>query len=178
METKYCNRCGEIKPITEFYKNKSSNDGHAFYCAQCHRKYGKDYRIRKKKDPVFIYKQIKSRQEFVSKHPNIYRRTTSKPVTITEDEFVEWYNTSPKKCAYCDLDEDDLVNVDDNCINKADRLTVDCVDNEIGYAVGNIVLCCARCNFIKSDFLNFDQMRIIGQDMIKPVWEKQLNKKI
>lgn len=33
--TKVCICCGEIKPITEFYKDKKATDGHQSYCKRC-----------------------------------------------------------------------------------------------------------------------------------------------
>ena len=37
MRSKRCSDCGEIKPATEFWKNKSSKDGLAYYCKPCFR---------------------------------------------------------------------------------------------------------------------------------------------
>ncbi len=34
-ETKRCVCCGESKPLTEFYKDKKSGDGHQSYCKLC-----------------------------------------------------------------------------------------------------------------------------------------------
>ena len=36
MEKK-CNDCGEVKPLTEFYKRASSKDGYNYYCKPCNR---------------------------------------------------------------------------------------------------------------------------------------------
>lgn len=40
IEKKKCTKCGEIKPILEFYKNKSKKYGYENQCKACH----KDYR--------------------------------------------------------------------------------------------------------------------------------------
>jgi len=35
--TKACTKCGEVKPLSEFYKRRASEDGHAFICKECTR---------------------------------------------------------------------------------------------------------------------------------------------
>ena len=34
---KRCTNCKETKPLTDFYKSKSTKDGHAYYCKVCNR---------------------------------------------------------------------------------------------------------------------------------------------
>lgn len=34
-DTKKCPRCGEVKPLEEFYKDKRSVDGHHWLCKRC-----------------------------------------------------------------------------------------------------------------------------------------------
>jgi hypothetical protein len=41
---KKCTKCGEIKPITEFYKNPGNLDGYHGWCKECHRKWRKNYK--------------------------------------------------------------------------------------------------------------------------------------
>lgn len=38
---KKCSKCGKVKPIEEFYKNKGTKDGHGHYCKDCHGKRSK-----------------------------------------------------------------------------------------------------------------------------------------
>jgi len=57
---------------------------------------------------------------------------------------------------------------------RVSRLEVDCMDNNRGYEIGNMVLACHRCNFIKLNFLTFEEMRFIGQKFLKPKWEAKV----
>jgi hypothetical protein len=36
---KTCTRCGETKPVTEFYRNSANKDGYAHGCKVCHSDY-------------------------------------------------------------------------------------------------------------------------------------------
>ena len=44
MEEKKCFKCDEIKPLSEFYKNKGMSDGHVNKCKTCNRKDVRDHR--------------------------------------------------------------------------------------------------------------------------------------
>jgi hypothetical protein len=33
--TKKCSRCGDIKPLTEFYHNRTKKDFHSNICSKC-----------------------------------------------------------------------------------------------------------------------------------------------
>jgi len=46
---KMCTKCGKIKPITEFYKNERTKDGHSYRCMECMKKYDGDRRYTKYK---------------------------------------------------------------------------------------------------------------------------------
>lgn len=45
VQMKTCIKCGESKPVSEFYKNNQTKDGLTVYCAQCNKEY--IYRWRK-----------------------------------------------------------------------------------------------------------------------------------
>ena len=54
METKKCSKCGEIKPVGEFNKSKSSKDGLFAWCKSCQKQYKKKY-AEKNKDYFIEY---------------------------------------------------------------------------------------------------------------------------
>ena len=41
---KTCNKCGEMKPLAEFYKDARNRDGHGSICKACARERGRRYR--------------------------------------------------------------------------------------------------------------------------------------
>lgn len=49
MEKKRCARCRHRKPLADFYRKKTSPDGHHAYCKSCHNQVMKDYYRRNRK---------------------------------------------------------------------------------------------------------------------------------
>lgn len=164
VSMKTCTKCGETKPLSEFANSKSTKDKHMYTCKECNRQISRAFRF----TASGVYTQIKARMKFYG----------TKPVTISRKDFVEWYESRERKCAYCSISEEDVVKLDDAYNSLNERLTVDCVENDVGYVKGNMVLACRRCNNMKSDLLTFEQIRYIGQNFLKPLWEKQLGKKM
>ncbi len=155
VPTKKCTRCGRIQPLSAHGKHRHCKDGLNPECKECNRERSKAWA----RTPSGIYSNIKGLQ-------NHYKR---KPVIITKDEFVEWYNSQHKQCVYCDILEEDIHLMHDYYRSES-RLTIDCMDNDTGYVLGNIVLACGRCNFLKSNLLSYDEMRHYAQIYIKPKW--------
>jgi len=158
---KTCTKCGRTLPLTSFNKHRHSPDGHAWQCRECGARRGKIWRS----SPAGIYTNLKGLQQF-------HKR---KPFLISKEDFIAWYNEEPKQCAYCDILEEDIHLMSDYYRSEG-RLTVDCMDNDKGYILGNIVLACGRCNFLKSNLLSYDEMRHFAQTYIKPKWQALKNK--
>jgi hypothetical protein len=85
-------------------------------------------------------------------------------LTITRQEFIDWYNSQEKICFYCKRThieaQADILN------RKINRLTIDRIDNDRGYEKGNLALACLRCNAIKNNYFTQDEMLKIG-DIIR-----------
>lgn len=162
MTTKTCTKCLVEKPISSFGKHSYSKDGFDWRCKECGREAAKAYSL----TPAGIYGSIKGRLNFYHK----------KPFTISQDDFLEWYATQPQHCVYCGLKAEDLPLIEDRIINASRRLTIDCIDNEEGYVLGNLALSCMRCNYLKNDFLSSEEMLEIGPKYVRPKWDAQLNK--
>lgn len=158
---KRCTKCDEVKPLTEFHNHKITKDGLSHQCKECNRQKAKEY----SKTPTGVYSAIRGR----------IKHYKTKPFLISKEEFIDWYEPAEKRCAYCDISEEELELLGDSYNNKAHRLTVDCVDNKLGYTKGNLVLACLRCNSIKSDFFTPEEMRSLSQQFITPKWQRRLS---
>lgn len=166
MQTKYCKKCNKVLPIERFSKDKKIKDGHAFYCKECANEYARQYR----QTPSGIYQLLKGRQEYLHKRND----SRSKPFNLTRQEFIDWYNSQELKCGYCDIPEEKWYLMANKYGSNWFRLTVDCMDNDIGYNINNLILACAKCNLIKQNILSHDEMRYIGQNFVKPKWQRLL----
>lgn len=154
--TKKCTRCGRVLSLSAFGKHRLCKDGLNPECKECSRERAKAWRS----TPAGIYQQLKGLNKF-------YNR---RPVVISKEDFVEWYDGEPKFCAYCDIPEELVWIMREYYGVHADRLTIDCMDNSTSYVKGNLVLSCMNCNRMKSKVLTFDEMRDVGQKYIKPKW--------
>ena len=159
---KKCTKCGRELPPSEFHKHRITKDGLCHICKDCSRERGRAF----SRTASGQYTSIKSRQKFYEKNQP-YRY---KPVLISRDDFIKWYNAEPKVCHYCGLSEKKMSTVNDFYNSKGSQLSVDAKDNNIGYVEGNLVLACHRCNGIKSDFFTYEEMLMIGREFVKPKW--------
>ena len=170
VRAKTCTKCGVEKPLTEFGKHRLSKDGHAYRCKECARKHSNAYSI----TSAGIYNQIKGRSNF-------YKRKGSKfykPLNISKEDFIKWYESQERICVYCDIPEEKMKLIAEDFDGRVSRLQVDSMNNDIGYELGNIVLACHRCNFIKLNFLTFDEMYEFGHKYLKPKWQAKLCQKV
>lgn len=97
-----------------------------------------------------------------------------KPVTITLEEFIEWYEGQSDSCYYCGVTFDELAELH---ICRAGGYyagwDIDRKDSSRGYESGNLVLSCFLCNMAKGDVLNVEEARIIG-NAVQQIWKQRL----
>ena len=157
---KACTKCGRELPLSAFGKHSLSKDGLTHRCKDCARKHSKEYRH----TGAGVYTGIKGRTGY-------YKR---KEVHISKEDFVEWHDAQPRVCEYCGISEEQLWLLQEHYGSVKDRLTVDCMNNAIGYSRGNLVLACDKCNQIKNNVLSYGDMKYIGENFIRPKWERWL----
>ena len=99
--------------------------------------------------------------------------------------LFQWWESTPKKCYYCSLPEDllmDLRNLPGH-INKrypqrGKSLEIDRKQSNLPYSqIDNLVLACYWCNNAKTDAFLENEFQEIGKT-IKTIWEKRLNTKL
>ena len=177
IELKECTYCHRKLPKTsEFFQLvfKKQRGKHYFQprCLVCLRKLNKAYR-EKNRDKLRA-----SHRKYDRSPKGIYKKlqhsVRGRKVTLTQEEFIVWYNHQPKKCCYCGLKEEELQLVSDAYNNKTHRLTVDRIDSSRDYEMGNLALACLRCNHIKGDLFSQSEMEEIGQRYISTKWREQI----
>lgn len=81
-------------------------------------------------------------------------------IPITFEEFVEF--TKQGQCVYC-LDDVIWTSVRSRSNGGGTHnVNLDRLDNSLGYVFGNLVVCCPRCNYFKSNCVSYDAMKRIG----------------
>ena len=73
IQTKTCNKCGNIYPITDFYVRKQSKDGRDLVCKYCKRAYAQWFRdnFPEKAKEISAKTRAKNRQK-IDKHNRVY----------------------------------------------------------------------------------------------------------
>ena len=81
-------------------------------------------------------------------------------IDLTYEDFLEF--TKIKECHYCGGE----VKWAKTTSSKAtSAYNLDRTDNSKGYVKGNLVVCCKRCNFLKSDKFSYDEFVEIGKQL-------------
>jgi endogenous inhibitor of DNA gyrase (YacG/DUF329 family) len=89
---------------------------------------------------------------------------------ITKEDFINWYDNQNKKCIYCDRTEEQIKSSPRMGKDRTERrLSIDRLDNNKGYEMGNIGLACKKCNMIKSSEFTYEEMLEIGKIIKKRI---------
>ena len=124
---KQCSKCNEVKPLTEFYKDKSKNDGLRGECKCCKKMYARGFR---KTEEYKVWKRANSNAYYhkVYKHDEEYklkekRRRVKRNYGISLETYKKHLETP------CDICGDESKHLD-HC-------------HETGLVRGGL---CPRCN--------------------------------
>lgn len=171
-DVKEVHHLGNFSLLDYIRHTKNKKISHRKYCFKNKEKINRNARDHQRRnvfDVDFIYKMLLKNNKNKKRGKSI----------LSRDEFIKWWNAQEKKCFYCDIKEEDLKDSPSSTIfknKKTRRLTIDRLDSSKGYELNNILLACMRCNVIKSNFFNVEEMREIGQRYVKPKWEKEIKK--
>lgn len=89
---------------------------------------------------------------------------------ISEEEFIRWWNSTPKRCHYCGSTDEDQARLSAalGLQRRSNRLQIDRMDSTRGYSLDNIALACRICNEHKKDFFSEQQFIEIAERYLKP----------
>lgn len=99
METKKCSKCGEVKPITDFYKRKNSKDGYRNHCKQCVLKDRKTYQ-KENREKIIIRKHkhhIKHKEEISAKNKEYRLKNRNKLLEKQRKYYYENWDKCNKR---------------------------------------------------------------------------------
>ena len=112
--------------------------------------------------------------EYAQPEVQLLKNRGRKDFKLSKHEFEEWYRKQDKKCAYCDLTLEEIRKLPYpyNRKNGLLKYSIDRKDSNLGYQIDNLALCCFTCNTIKNNLLSYEEMKIIGEKILKPKLKK------
>lgn len=147
-----CAKCRKIKKLMDGNWPRRPNGYWYSYCRPC-RNTDERKRIRRSE----WAKENPARQAYnVLKH-NANQKTLA--LTISQQDFVSWWNSTDHRCAYCGLPEECLSDVWADAKHARNRLSIDRIDSSRGYCLDNIAFACLVCNMVKGKFFSESEMK-------------------
>ena len=144
---KRCYRCKEIKPITEFYKNRAKKDGIATPCKSCHREIDKE---KWKNNPEKCREAVASfflRRPFYNwARKSLYSHKKKGVKIELGNKELEQMAINAKFCPLCGCE---LKLNKENV--KSNSPTLDRINNENVIRKDNVMIICQQCNITKGE---------------------------
>lgn len=143
---KACNKCGDIKLLVEFHKNKNCKDGVDSKCKVCRNNARRNRLTRRFRDWMY----------------GANRRGIRFDLTLEDLDII------PKVCHYTGKE----LTLESNRINT---LSLDRLDSTLGYSRDNVVFCCEYINKMKND-LGYIQFIDVCREIADFCKNKQINR--
>ena len=188
---KRCTKCGSDVPIEDFPRNKLTRDGRGSWCKTCASAATAAYLKTSRGKQALKKQQDEGYYRFGRGAIPILRQgalARGLTFTLTPDSLSNWWRGTPDICAYCGITTAEFIRLRDYAnaypgsdyeITKFRRvfrsskqaairwLTLDRVENALGYELDNLVKCCWFCNYIKGTLLTHADMLLVGKSIIE-----------
>jgi len=141
MKKYKCTVCKKIKNKTEFHKNNYNKNNIRSDCIKCCKEKSLKYYSTENGFMSKLYSSMKDRTK-------VTKRSMAHVVELSLKEFLEEWEKHKKKhgmtCCYTGVQLDFIKKK-----GRGTQVSVDRLDNNIGYTKDNIVFCSSRANFEK-----------------------------
>jgi hypothetical protein len=185
---KTCSKCKEVKVLLDFKKDKNKPSGYSSTCLACARKATQDWQqknveYRREYDKAYSSANkeqisIKNKRRYqnltLDQKLEMLIKTAQKrknfKCSISADYLKEVWQKQEGRCAYTKLP----LTAD---ANQLTTMSLDRIDSDIDYVVGNVQLVCVAVNRMKSDFLEKDFIglcNLITQNNTAPDYPTEL----
>ena len=158
-DRKTCVKCGQARPFKDFPHRKQVRQGRKAVCTNCSTIVRTPGHIREAGRRTMIKYRLTMRGQYRNFFQTMVRR--GKKFDLTFEEFSQLIGAANNKCFYCGIEMNRKQG------SRTGR-SIDRKDNNKVYTLKNVVVCCRRCNTIKSDVFSADEMIEIAERYIKP----------
>jgi hypothetical protein len=152
-ETKICRHCKDVKPISEFHKDKAKKYGVKSLCRICSVVKKREYYLANTEHILDYQRRYskayvpKNTREIDSRLKNLCTKAKGridKEFVLVPDNLLELWKKQEGLCAYTGLPMT-------ASSNQFNTVSLDRIDSSKGYVVSNIQLICAVVNKMKMD---------------------------
>lgn len=146
-----CKRCGQEKDDSLFSKQTNNKTGFQLYCKPCYRENLRKWRAAHPEASARHYSQMKLN------NPASLKRSNDKNSRRPNTRFLQAKNGAKKRGFEFNITFEDYSKlITQPCAYCGGELppkggSLDRVDPYDGYNLQNLVPCCAKCNWMKSD---------------------------
>lgn len=129
---KKCNKCDLVKPIENFWRDKSKKDGFKSTCRECRPKQNYERQLQWRKENPEKVLQMQKRRNRVRRNSITERNSTLKrKFNITLEQYNKLLEKQDYKCAICSISQTNVktfaVDHDHKCCKEKGRSCGNCV---------------------------------------------------
>ncbi len=87
---KICGNCGDAKPLTEYYRDKSSSDGYASQCKECKRAYRREHYQKNRERTLRVNKLYRDKnKEKIAYMDAAYRERNKEAIKLKKQLYYQ-----------------------------------------------------------------------------------------
>ena len=149
MVEKKCSRCGVVKSLSDFHREKAKKDGLKSACKECILKSQIAYLQNERAHIITVVASIFKPSSCKKRGlwPVITRQQIWEELMIYIQDMKEKFPGSDGRiCSYCEQPWTNSVSYGGIKEKNLSNFSIDRIDNTKTYTLQNIVFCCAACN--------------------------------
>lgn len=156
---KYCKQC-QTWLYTMYFDKKTAKSGKVYfqtYCRRCATRLNTAYKkAKRQRDPEYKERRLGVDRERVRKREAAKRlEALTDPSLLAAILLKDTKKTAKKRGLPHDLSSQQILALVTQpcsyCEDSSLRMSLDRIDNDKGYTVGNLVGACVRCNYMRRD---------------------------
>ena len=157
---KVCFRCKEEKSYDFYFRHHQTSDGYHSWCKKCCNDGNEKSRAK-------VLSTINGRARIFLQNAKKSARKRGHEFELTEQDVIDCWNEQFKICAYTGRE----MTLEPNKLNT---VSIERIDNKIGYTKENTILVCRAINAMKSNF-DFYDFYDLCKDVVEMLGDSNIN---